>query len=651
MKPQEKEDILFVQDKRYSHLFSTLPEERRTYNVSWAAVENYPANLAFVPYKLMDEVMIKMAVTKDGFAIEHAIFKSKLTDEIFSIAVNHNGGVLELVPEERRTPELCMSAVNNNGFALEFVPEALRTKDMCRLAYHSANDLGGENYQVLSYIPHSDVCLEGLKYFENSQTSASEIFRAINPELITNEMAMYAVKQDAVNLHYVPENMRTHAMYLEAVQQDGMALYNVPEKERTKEIIENAIDSNYHSFRLLSDEMKTTEMCMRALDNHPFAIQYFPPDKLTREACMKAIEEAKYPRILLFVPYPDIHNKVLEERCHDYSSTLDFLKNMNPDYMQQSTANRIFEKQPELFYNIPDKFKTKELCEAALRKDGYYLKLIPDEKKTVELCKMAIENSPYAIPYILDEMKGEKQYLQMVKDNPVNLKGVPNEDKTYEMCKTALDNTFGKHINDISVVSAVNEPSLLLQVFKAHDSAEKTDFLLDIVNKDMITPEIALEAMKKDASNLFKIPQESITAEVAELAVKSKPRVLQWVPVDLRTPDLLLYTKKAIPEYNIYIPDSILKEKNIYSSHQKIEAIINKSLSYDEHKKLYQGESIVVNQVNTPKGMVKTGELRFDRDTGKLNIKSVPHQEQENKQEKKIDQNRKPPKKGNGMRI
>lgn len=650
MKPQEKEDILLVQDKRYSHLFSTLPEDRRTYNVSWAAVENYPSNLAFVPYKLVDEAMLKMAASKDGFTIEHAM-QSQLTDEIYSIAVKQNGGVLELVPEDRRTAKLCLSAVSNNGFALEFVPEALKTKEICSLAYHSANDLGGENYQVLSYIPHSDVCFEGLKYFENSQAFPFDIFRAINPALITNEMALYAVKMDAVNLHHVPENMRTPAMYLEAVLQDGMALYNVPEKERTKEIVETAIDSNYHSLRLLSDDMKTTEICMRALDNHPFAIQYFPPDKLTEDACLKALNEAKHPRILLFIPYPEIHNKVLEQRCHDYSSTLDFLKNMNPDYMVQSTANRIFEKQPELFYNIPDKFKTKELCESALKQDGYYLKLIPDEKKTVDLCKLAIENSPYAIPFILDEMKGEKQYLKMVKDNPVNLKGIPDENKTFEMCKNALDNTFGKNINDLSVVSGVNEPSLLLEVFKAHDSAEKTDFLLDIVSKDMITPEIALEAMKKEPTSLFKVPENSITAEVAEVAVKSKPHVLQWVPVDLRTPDLILFTKKAIPEYNIYIPDSILNDKNIYSTHKKIEAIINKPLSYEEHKKLYQGESIKVKDVNTPKGMVEIGELRFDREKGKLNIKSVPEQKEAEKQNNEVNRSRKPPKKGNGMKF
>ncbi|HCO68955.1 MAG TPA: hypothetical protein DIT04_14520 [Dysgonomonas sp.] len=650
MKPQEKEDILFVQDKRYSHLFSTLPEHRRTYNVSWQAVETYPPNLAFVPFQHMDDAMLKMAAAKDGFAIENA-FPSKLSDEIYSIAVNQNGGVLELVPEDKRTPELCMDAIKNNGFALEFVPEEFKTKELCRLAYMNANDLGGENHQVLAYIPHSDICFEGLKYFENSMATPFEIFGNINPKLMTEEMAMYAVKLDSVTINLVPDELKTTEMYLEAVKQDGMALYNIPEQHRTKEITETAIDSNYHSLRLLPEEQRTSELCMRALDNHPFAIQYFPADKLTHEACEKALKEAKHPRILLFIPFPDLHNKVLNEKCFDYSTSREFLEYMNPEYMEQSTANKIFEKQPELFYNIPDKFKTKELCETALKKDGYYLKLIPEDKKTVEMCKLAIENCPYAIPYILNEMKGEKHYLKMVKDNPVNLRGIPDEDKTYEMCKNALDNTFGKNINDLSVVSGVNEPSLLLEVFKAHDSAEKTDFLLDIVSKTMITPEIALEAMKKDSSILFKIPQESITAEVAELAVKSTPHVLQSVPVDLRTPDLILYTMKAIPQYNIYIPDEIQKGENIFSAHKRIEAIINKPLSYDEHKKLYQGESIRVNDVNTPKGMVKNGELRFDKQNGKLNIKSVTAHDKALNQDKQIDKSRKPPKKGNGMKF
>ncbi len=66
MNAQEREDLLFVQDKRFSYLYSTLPEYRRTYRVSWAAVEFDPKNLEFVPDKHLDEEIIKWLHRKTG---------------------------------------------------------------------------------------------------------------------------------------------------------------------------------------------------------------------------------------------------------------------------------------------------------------------------------------------------------------------------------------------------------------------------------------------------------------------------------------------------------------------------------------------------------------------------------------------------------
>lgn len=122
MNAQEKEDYLFVQDKRFSHLFSTLPESRRTYNVSWAAVEAEPSNLAYVPDKHLDEEIIKMAAQKDGFAIEY-IPSHKLTTEICNIAVNQNGGALEFVPAKMLTPDMILFTIKKiEGYKAD-IPE------------------------------------------------------------------------------------------------------------------------------------------------------------------------------------------------------------------------------------------------------------------------------------------------------------------------------------------------------------------------------------------------------------------------------------------------------------------------------------------------------------------------------------------------
>lgn len=157
------------------------------------------------------------------------------------------------------------------------------------------------------------------------------------------------------------------------------------------------------------------------------------------------------------------------ERCDGYTQTLNFLNSIPSEDMTLGLAERIFVKEPELFYRIPDKFKDRELCDTAVRYDGSYLKYVPEAMKTWELCMKAIRRSPYAIAHLPVSMKNPETYLRLVRENPRNLKGVPRQSRTSEMCRIAFDNTYGKNKTDYSVISALTDPLMLYR-----DSASRT---------------------------------------------------------------------------------------------------------------------------------------------------------------------------------
>lgn len=623
MNTQEIQDIEFVSKEKYRYM--TLSEDRRTESVSLAAVESYPENIKYVPVNVLNEELIKKALQNDGLTLQY-------------------------VPENMKTPELCNTAIENNGWSLEFVPEGMKTQQMCRTALDTAWDITGEGCQILAFVPYPDSCMYGIKLYENTMVFLNDIYGAINPQAMTSEIAMYGVKEEPSVLGYIPEHLQSHELRMEAVKVDGMRLYTIPEKDRTKELCEVAVNSNFHSMKYVPEEMKTTELCKLALKNDAFAIQYFPQKELTHEVCLEAVNTASHPRILFFIPHEDIHTKYFDEQCKDYSTTREFLQCMNPNYMKQDLANRIVAKEPELFYNIPDQFKSKQLCEVAVKHNGSYLQHIPENLKTKELCELAIKNSPYAIPHILDDMKGEEKYLKMVNDNPKNLVGIPKEYRTDEMCRIALDNTFGKNKNDFSVVSAITSSSMLLEVFKAQNDPDRVNYLLHIVDKNLITPEIAKDAFEKSRTIFHLIPEKAFTPEVAEVAVKNDPSTLGWIPPKMVTADMILFTKKAIENYNIDIPDNIQKGDNVYSFHKKVEDIIKKPLSYEQHKLLYNGETVKIKDIDTPRGFIKNGELRYNRETKTLNVKSV---EQTTKKEQKINNkiNEKPTSKKKGRKL
>ena len=318
----------------------------------------------------------------------------------------------------------------------------------------------------------------------------------IEPEVMDEHIALYGVRTDPSCLTALPERWKTRTVCTAAVQSDGIMLHDVPEYLRTKRMCKAAVWSSIHALPYVPEALHTPDLYREAMVNDPAAIQYFKPELLTREMCHEALYSSYDLRVLRYIPYKEIHEQLLE-RCEGYSRTKHFLDSMNPDYMTPKLAEMIFTKEPELFYNIPEKFKDKELCETAVRYDGSYLKMVPEALKTPELCMEAIRRSPYAIEFIPETMKSPDLYMNLVKENPQNLYGIPEDDRTYEMCKEAFDNTYGKDKTDYSVAGALTEPSMALQMVREQDDPKTIDFLITVMRPKAISDEVALDARVK----------------------------------------------------------------------------------------------------------------------------------------------------------
>ena len=153
-------------------------------------------------------------------------------------------------------------------------------------------------------------------------------------------------------------------------------------------------------------------------------------------------------------------------------------------------------------------------------------------------------------------MKSPDLYMSLVRENPQNLKGVPREARTPEMSREAFERTYGKDKTDFSVISALSDPALVLQVFREQDDPQQIHRLMSVLhlNRRLVTEEVALEAVRKDAGVLYDIPQTAITPLVADTAVRGDPRMIQWVPRELRTADLCLYAEAPIPSCGFTFP-------------------------------------------------------------------------------------------------
>lgn len=627
MTEQERIDIAYLDTGVYENpwrenLFETLPEDRKTAEVCRFAIKKSAFNIEFVPEAMKTPELCLAAAGHRGETLKFVPDRLK-TPKMCRAAVDSNSYALYYVPEGLKTPELCMAAVKRNGLVLEAVPGELRTPQICRAALKAVDSA---DYKILPYIPYPDICLEGLKKFGMSFVDKFEIFASIAPEVMTGELALHGVGMDASCLSLVPVELRTEAVCLRAVSGDGILLHEVPEELRTERVCEAAVSSNYLALEYVPKHLKTDRLCGMALERDPLAIRFFNPEQLTPEVCNRALARTDDLRVLRYIPFEEIHLKVLGFYCTNYEKTFDFLQHMNPAHVTPRVAREIFALEPELFYNLPDHAKNEEMCRRAVGHDGSYLQYVPEKWKTPELCMEAIRRSPYAIAHLPESMKSPDLYMSLVRENPQNLKGVPREARTPEMSREAFERTYGKDKTDFSVISALSDPALVLQVFREQDDPQKIHRLMSILhlNRRLVTEEVALEAVRKDAGVLYDIPQTAITPLVADTAVRGDPRMIQWVPRELRTADLCLYAEAAHPELRVYVPDEIAKGRNIYSFHRQVDAKLRQPLEYEQYKTLYSGGAVRVNNVWTSvAGEIDCCEVRYDRKTEKLKLRIV----------------------------
>ena len=634
MTEQERIDIAYLDTGVYENpwrenLFETLPEDRKTAEVCRFAIKKSAFNIEFVPEAMKTPELCLAAAGHRGETLKFVPDRLK-TPKMCRAAVDSNSYALYYVPEGLKTPELCMAAVKRNGLVLEVVPGELRTPQICRAALKAVDSA---DYKILPYIPYPDICLEGLKKFGMSFVDKFEIFASIAPEVMTGELALHGVGMDASCLSLVPVELRTEAVCLRAVSGDGILLHEVPEELRTERVCEAAVSSNYLALEYVPKHLKTDRLCGMALERDPLAIRFFNPEQLTPEVCNRALARTDDLRVLRYIPFEEIHLKALGFYCTNYDKTFDFLENMNPWFLTPRVAREIFALEPELFYNLPDHAKNEEMCRRAVGHDGSYLQYVPEKWKTPELCMEAIRRSPYAIAHLPESMKSPDLYMSLVRENPQNLKGVPREARTPEMSREAFERTYGKDKTDFSVISALSDSALVLQVFREQDDPQQIHRLMSVLhlNRRLVTEEVALEAVRKDAGVLYDIPSTAITPLVADTAVRGDPRMIQWVPRELRTADLCLYAEAAHPELRVYVPDEIAKGRNIYSFHRQVDAKLRQPLEYEQYKTLYSGGAVRVNNVWTSvAGEIDCCEVRYDRKAEKLKLRIVEPQRKKN---------------------
>ncbi|WP_277638460.1 DUF4116 domain-containing protein [Bacteroides graminisolvens] len=220
------------------------------------------------------------------------------------------------IPTEHKSPNLCMEAVKSNGYNLEFVPEDLKTKEMCREALTTSPDLGYGDFVILAHIPFSDVCLEGIKHFENG-LDMMDIATVLRPEVIDKELAEYLVDKDGCCLSRIPPHLQTEELALKAVSISGNEVFG---------------------YLTVREDLKTDKMYLAGMENSDYqSYLHIPERHRTPEICLVAGK--LYPD--LFELRPDVLPQKVKEGCNVYTLN---------DILEKATGMKFEVEQVKQFY-------------------------------------------------------------------------------------------------------------------------------------------------------------------------------------------------------------------------------------------------------------------------------------------------------------
>ena len=245
-----------------------------------------------------------------------------------------NPGVytLKKVAKADQTYDLVMEAVKADGLALGQASKKLITPEVCLAAV-------AQNGASLGYVPPKLMKDESLKKelvetaFNSSPAGA---LRYIEPESITKDMCIQAVKQDGRAIEDVPECYLSKDLILLAVQ------VGCPVEERStwSRSVLRRLDSKYQD----------KEIVLAALERDPNEVEYTAPKYLTKKVCIDLVERN-----------PDAYRCLTESKRKD-----------------SGIIAAAVAADPKNVRSVPVEFQTADMWEAWAREDISAFAVLPE---------------------------------------------------------------------------------------------------------------------------------------------------------------------------------------------------------------------------------------------------------------------------------
>lgn len=439
-----------------SNNLAFIPEKFITDKLCLLAVKNGGESLIHVPNEFKTKKLCEIAVNHNGSAIKD-VPKEFITKDLCIKASKTNEMSLKYIPQEFLDEALYKLFVNSNGLNLKYVPITLYEENP-KLYKEIAILAIKQNHKALEFVEHSNLLEELQPLSEKIKNNYDDWTEALKqdgyklkdlPEDFINlGLVKTALNNTGEAIDFVPDNLKTEEICELAVEKFGDALAYVPVEKRTKDICLKAIKTwqNESTFWLIPDDLfKNNEFCtdlvnqdikhlkklyeknssaeifsceelIELLNKIPYALYYIPKTLRSVEVCKKAVEKdgmnLKYVPSLILEQYPEKYEEIAKIAIKQNPNSIILVRSYD-------LYKDLVKKDPNVQLNdIEEKgeygFHFKKVQDG----DHKSFKEVPDEFKTFEMCKLALSKYSKSLEYIPDDIftKHINEFLEILSD-------------------------------------------------------------------------------------------------------------------------------------------------------------------------------------------------------------------------------------------
>lgn len=381
-----------------------------------------------------------------------------------------------------------------------------------------------------------------------------------------------------------------------------------------EERIQKIKDGYFFTLKDYPQEEITYKMCVEAVLKDARAFRFVPADLVTEEICL--IAGVNNPKMLKLAPdaifTPDFCKALIQKTSPDIVVSF-------PETVKKASIYLdVLDDYPDVFWWIPKKARTKQVCIKALKALGYstlvdavnkdpdILGLMPksmydhdsslafitshhfltavkvrrvsvlsDELDVFEkpfsldgllqwedVCEFAVEAYPEILKKIPEKFQTLAVQIKAVEADGTAIRYVPVDQRTPDLCEIAFHQ---------SPWSMEFFPECCITPQMCEEAVRESQYLIQYVPDNLKTPEIC-----RISCDLYYIPSELIDKSMALDAVRGKgelrPQFLSYVPIEMRDFDVCLAAVET-NGYNLsFVPVELMSETLIWAAMEQTSA-------------------------------------------------------------------------------